>query len=212
MDFVKEDFKNLKYYPFCDEFIVEKYPKLLKFKEFKFDFEKHKLSSDKVHRYILAMYQDTVLSSLSTVNERKVQAARLAGFNFTVKGVKFGENVEKLLNCQLREGNELMLRVCKEVHSHDYTDLVIYTETLDKQRIEMVDEGSSAKDISTLMDNIKGLRARIEELTKRITNQDFKLEENLYESVENDIVGQNEEMVELLIEGKIDDYLVDPYE
>jgi hypothetical protein len=103
------------------------------------------------------------------------------------------------------------LRVCKLSKNQDYTDLMMFSEALDRQRLMMI-EDKMAKDVSLIIQNIDELRSKVDTLTKKITNEEVKLEPSLYESITSDCIGKPEEIVEAIKDGTVDKLIVNPYE
>ena len=127
MKFSKREFKDMKY-PVLSipegKTVLKQFPGLKKFLEFQKRFDP---DTDKIHRYVLLMYTVNILQSLPNVEERKIEAAKLAGFTLT-RG-KFDRKTEKLLSCMVDEINDLIIRVCCLDRNEDFAELMVYEQS-----------------------------------------------------------------------------------
>lgn len=226
--FSKDDFKDLRYNVFLPDDVkfLDVYNELQKYPEFKIKFKytsyknglKQELDiTDKVHRYVFLLYQESVLNTLKTLADRKREAALLVGFEIVKEKneEKFHPYVEELLLNKNDKIIHVILRACKVIHKPHYTNLLIYEETLDNLRrtLPIVDP-TKADTIKKIIANINELSEQIEILTKKILNNN--LEEvtlkNLYPSIDDDILGISpEEIAKALNDGTIEQIIPNPY-
>lgn len=227
--FSKDDFKDLRYNVFIPEDIkfIDFYEELKKYPEFKIKFEYYtnkdgfkKLYdiTDKVHRYVFLLYQDSVLNTLKTLSERKREAALLIGFEvIKVKGEeKFHPYIEDLLLNKETKIMHVILRACKIIHKPHYTNLLIYEETLDNLRRSLPTiDPTKADTIKKIIANINELSEQIDNLTKKILNNNIEevTLKNLYPSIDDDILGISpEEIAKAIEQGTIKQVIKNIYE
>lgn len=195
MKFRKSDFKDMAY-PVLSipegKTVLKHFPGLRKFPEFQKRFDPY---TDKIHRYVLLMYTVNILQSLPNVEERKIEAAKLAGFELN-KG-KFDEKTEKLLSCEVSEINDLIIRVCCLDRNEDFAELMVYEQSYYAQLKKLLKpEGAKIKDIR---DNAKQFKKDIKELRKILLNQDESpgLIDRLYDYIDGIDLGISPEEIAL---------------
>jgi len=214
--FSKEDFKDLKYNVFLPEEIkfIDFYSELKKYPEFYISFSyDDKDITDKVHRYVFLLYQESVLNTLKTLADRKRECALLIGFE--VINDRFHPYVEDILLNKNEDVIKVILRACKIIHKPHYTNILIYEETLDNLRRSLpVIDPTKADIIKKIISNINELSEQIDILTKKILN--YNIEEvtlkNLYPSIDDDILGISpEEIARAIKDGTIEQIIPNPY-
>ena len=189
--------------------VLKQFPGLKKFLEFQKRFDP---DTDKIHRYVLLMYTVNILQSLPNVEERKIEAAKLAGFTLT-RG-KFDRKTEKLLSCMVDEINDLIIRVCCLDRNEDFAELMVYEQSYYAQLKKLLNppEGEKIKDIR---DNARKLKEDIKELRKSLLNQDESpdLIDRLYDYIDGIDLGISPEEIAIAKKtGTLKELIHHPYE
>ena len=210
MKFSKSDFDNMSYPVLSipeDKTVLDRFPGLKIYKEFQQDFGK---DTDKIHKYVLLMYTSNILQSLQSLEERKIEAAKMAGFKMSHG--RFDDKVEEVLACKHSEINALIIRVCCLERNEDLAELLIYEESYYRELKKLLD-GTDDK-VKDIRNNVRQFKGDIKELRKSLLNQDENkdLISKLYDYVEGIQLGISPEEIALAKKSNaIEDLISDPY-
>lgn len=196
--------------------VVDFYPDLLKYPEFRNDFdETDLLLTDRVHRYALWMYTDNGLrNEIPVIMDRKKEAALRSGFKINKTG-KFYIKVQALIMCDLVYANRLFVRVASLNGSSKFAQLVVYDDARHRQMIRLLEGGDSREKIKEIHNNIRTFSEDIEALEKELLKEDRSrpLISELYEEVTNQQLGiRPEEYAEAIQKQNFNKFLYNPYE
>jgi hypothetical protein len=195
MKFSKSDFDNMSYPVLSipeDKTVLDRFSGLKIYREFQQDFAR---DTDKIHKYVILMYTSNILQTLQSLEERKIEAAKLAGFKMSHS--RFDDKVEEILACRVPEINSLIIRVCCLERNEDLAELLIYEESYYRELKKLLD-GESDK-VKETRNNVRQFKEDIKELRKSLLNQDENkdLISKLYDYVEGIQLGISPEEIAL---------------
>ena len=188
--------------------VLKQFPGLKKFEEFQKRFDP---DTDKIHRYVLLMYTVNILQSLPNVEERKIEAAKLAGFTLT-RG-KFDSKTEKLLSCKIDEVNDLIIRVCCLDRNEDFAELMVYEQSYYAQLKKLLNP--EEEKVKETRNNARQFKEDIKELRKSLLNQDESpdLVDRLYDYIDGIDLGISPEEIAIAKKtGTLKELIHHPYE
>lgn len=194
--FLPEDFKRMRFniYDLPKETsVVDKFPELLRYEEFKkkevfipdspAKLTGAHLPADHVHRYIILCYdKGSPLLKEPDLNKRKRIAAELAGMKYS--DTKKESGARKIRACQSEMANKMMLRIIRSCHDLEYALLTSITEhywtTIAQINSPEVwnKDGDVLKDTETknkLGEQLFNLMGKIKEMSKDIFHGDETL-------------------------------------
>lgn len=148
--------------------------------------EKYKLSTNKVLRYIVYMYDKySPLHKMTEIMGKKFAAADLAGF--VRKSGKFGANVERMMLCDIPSINKMIVRYCRLQKDSDWSVRVAYEDSLYSQ-LEAIRNSQEGKDVKDIIANTDTLRDKISTLDKILLEGDDNenLKFDIYDTIENE--------------------------
>lgn len=209
--FTASDFSDAMYnvLDVGDTPILQRWPELQRFIEFKFNFfKKYKLNNERVYKYAFLLYSKNILhKAIPEIAKRKAEAALLAGFEYRLDSNLFKQNIEKLIACEYPEANDLFIRVARLTRNSQFEQLVVYEEARARQMRKLLDDIGSNEKTKDIHDNIRRLSEDIERLQNEVLYEDNQkpLLDRLYFSVENIQLGiRPEEIAEMRKSGKFD--------
>lgn len=215
--FTKTDFKGWRYEKIIGlnekTSVFNVYPRLQMYPEFHEQNHKDlKLAFDKVLRFGLIMYSDTVINrTIPELANRKKEAALLAGFKPNIATGQFMSSIEEMLLGNSKSINKIFVRILRITRSNKFQELGVLNEARAKGMEKLVNgEGNTKTEFETL----KQISAYIEELEKDILNDDFEgdLLEEMYSEIDSENLGiRPEEIAKLKRDGKFDTLIKSPY-
>lgn len=118
----------------------------------------------KVMRYVMLLYQvGSPLLGVQNLAERKVIAARLAGFD--MDGSDYWEPYKRVMVGEEILVNERILDFCRLQKNPDFAEYVVYEETFYKQ-LKMSTREDDPGNVRKIMDNIGNLKVKLTALRK----------------------------------------------
>lgn len=198
MEFKSKDFDNILYPVHTlkkgmDLFKV--IPELLDYKEFTLK-RPASLPIDKVFKYIVYAYdkKSPYVTQISDLTERKIEAARDAGFRTTSQN-GFSESVIMMLNCQIDSINEMIIRYLR-MQGKDVTGLAVDQEVYYQLNLRVLrgltgnedEKDAQAKVKAELSEKKNKMRERLEENARNFLEQEIAqgLHKKLWEIAENE--------------------------
>ena len=164
----------------------KKFSSLRKYKEFTTDCG---IPFVNVIKYIGIMYDaHTPLFTLITnLTRRKIEAAIMAGFVIG-KDDKFEKSVDEMLRCINPITNAMILRYCRIQKNVDWSDLVVFEESREKQKLALLSGEGGDDKTKDLIANIEKLGLQIAKLTMVILNRDNNknLVDFMYDEIEEE--------------------------
>jgi uncharacterized protein YbcC (UPF0753/DUF2309 family) len=164
----------------------KKFPIFQKYKEFTTDC---KLPLNKVLKYIAFMYDSkTPFFTINNLTRRKIEAAILAGFKIG-KDDKFDAVTDSMIKCVNPITNAMILRYCRMQKNTDWTQLVVFEESYNKQLEKMVsDDTENSEKTKDLINNVNTLKKDIVSLTMVLLNGDVNksLMDFMYDEIEEE--------------------------
>lgn len=217
LKFEPEQFRDLMYNPFTEDgqSILDKYPILKLFPEFNKEIDPL-LDKEQIIKYIMLLYQpNTPLKAITTIAERKLQAALLAGYRLDNKTKRFSSRVESVISCDDADVNDMIIKMGMLTLDFVYSDLMMYEDANFKNDQKILAGGTAKEKTKELLDNRQKLRESIKDCKKEFLNQDTNtnLIETLYNYVNADFIGISpEDIAKARLEGNLKNVLPNPWE
>lgn len=212
------DFKDAKYnvVDIGEEKVIDIFPELQKYPEFNIDYKKiTNLSTEKIFRYVILMYMDNVLSrSLPDLAKRKREAAILAGFEKDAKTRRFPDSLEQIMECNISQVNNLIIRVVRLNNNSAIEQLAVYQEARARQMLKLLNDQSDNEKTKEVHENIRRLSSDIEDLQRKVLvgEKSKSIITSLYHELDNIHLGiRPEEISEAKRRGALDVVLLDVY-
>ncbi len=197
----REDFKKLAYDPFIlpvsSNNYLNKYPKLIEreifFCQLDFDADKNKIIC-----YMLLLYQiDSPLFVIDNILQRKIEAAKLAGFDLSDDKKDFTYEYKQVLFGRDKAANKMIFEFCRMQNNDDFTELMVYQEVFHDQLTIVQDRSSDPVLVQKALLNIDELKNKIKELKKSLVfdDQNEGLMQEVMEKIEMERIGLRREDV-----------------
>ena len=188
--------------------IFEAFPTLLNHKEFGLKLPSS-LPIEKVFPYIVYVYdkKSPYVTLIDDLRERKIQAAKDAGFRVTSKK-GFTDSVISMLNCEIDSVNEMIIRYLR-MQGKDITGLAVDQETYYQINLQLIkgiedddeDKNKTAKAKAELSKTASEMRVRLEEDARNFLQEEVAkgLHDKLW-----DLAGEEAEYIKLTPEDYAD--------
>jgi hypothetical protein len=174
MEWSDEDFKDLKFNPIglpVKQTVVSVFPEIGRREAFNVSKPHSGVSRDKIHRWILLVYQHG--SPLLTINSpirRKVEAAKLVGFPMQDEN-NFDKDYLEAMMGGMDHVNAMIVDFCRMQRNPDFAELMVYEDSFHKE-LEKLQAEENAIERSRILANIKGMKERITDLRMSLLQGD----------------------------------------
>lgn len=199
MEFRSKDFDNILYpvhtLPKKGVDLFKEFPELLDYKEFTLS-TPESVPIDKVFKYIVYAYdsKSPYVTQIDNLQERKIQAAKDAGFSQQHKD-GFSQSVIQILNCEHDHVNEMIIRYLR-LQGKDITGLATDQEVYYRLNLRVIrglqgtedQKDAQAAEQAKLSEQKDKMRERLEENARNFLEQEVAqgLHRKLWEEAERE--------------------------
>jgi len=174
MEWSDEDFRQLKFNPVglpIKQTVVSTFPEIGRREAFNIAKPHSGISRDKIHRWILLVYQQgSPLLAINSPVRRKIEAAKLVGFPMQDENT-FDKDYMDAMMGRMEHVNAMIVDFCRMQRNPDFAELMVYEDSFHKE-LEKLQAEDDAIERSRVLANIKNMRDRITDLRMSLLQGD----------------------------------------